>query len=181
MIIMQPITASTITSSPYYGNSAKESTTRGTEKGASQRQGGGEADLLKSQVVQELAAADREVRAHESAHLAAGGGVVTGGASFSYTRGPDGKMYATGGEVPIDASEESDPDATIQKAQRIRAAALAPADPSPQDYKVAAMAIMMEQGARLEKMRELQDRLKGLDSYAQAATALNQRTGGASA
>jgi hypothetical protein len=123
--------------------------------------------------VQELQAVDTAVRAHEAAHLSAGGGVVTGGANFSYQRGPDGKMYAVGGEVPIDASEGSTPDETIQKAQRIRAAALAPSDPSPQDYKVAAMAIMMEQNARLEKMRELQEELTGVKAYKESAASLD--------
>jgi hypothetical protein len=117
-------------------------------------------------VVRKLQAVDSDVRAHEAAHLAAGGGVVTGGANFSYTRGPDGRMYATGGEVPIDTGKESTPEGTIAKAQRIRTAALAPADPSPQDYRVAAMAVIMEQDARLEKMRELQAQLQGRERYA---------------
>ena len=115
--------------------------------------------------VRELQARDIEVRAHESAHLSAGGGVVTGGASFSYQRGPDGKLYAIGGEVPIDAGEGTTPDETISKAQRIRTAALAPADPSPQDYKVAAMATVMEQNARVERMRELQSQIEGRRAY----------------
>lgn len=115
--------------------------------------------------VRELQARDIEVRAHESAHLAAGGGVVTGGASFSYQRGPDGRLYAIGGEVPIDAGEGTTPDETISKAQRIRTAAMAPADPSPQDYKVAAMATMMEQNARVERMRELQSEIEGRRIY----------------
>jgi len=117
----------------------------------------------------ELKAIDTQVRAHESAHLAAGAGVVTGGASFSYTRGPDGNMYAVGGEVPIDTGEGSTPEETVQKAQQIRSAALAPADPSPQDYKVATMAIMMEQKARIEQMRELQAQIDGNRQYGVAS------------
>lgn len=92
----------------------------------------------------ELKATDQRVRAHEAAHMGAGGGVVRGGASFSYQRGPDGGMYAVGGEVSIDASPVPDnPRATIAKAQQIQAAALAPADPSAQDRKVAASASAM--------------------------------------
>lgn len=133
-------------------------------------------DARERLVVQELQAVDTEVRAHEAAHLAAGGGVVTGGADFTYTRGPDGRMYATGGEVPIDTGKESTPEQTIAKAQRIRSAALAPADPSPQDYKVAATAIMMEQQARLEMMRELQAQLQGRQSYHEAEERLRERS-----
>ena len=109
--------------------------------------------------------ADAQVRAHEAAHLSAGGGVVTGGANFSYERGSDGKMYAVAGEVPIDASEGNTPEATIQKARRIVAAAMAPADPSPQDYRVAATAMMMEVQARTEQMRELQNQINGTAAY----------------
>ncbi len=117
--------------------------------------------------VRELQAADTHVRAHEAAHMSAGGGVVTGGANFTYERGPDGRMYAVGGEVPIDMSEGNTPEATIAKAQRIRTAALAPSDPSPQDYKVAATATMMEMQARIEQMRELQAEIDGARRYAE--------------
>ena len=86
--------------------------------------------------VAELKARDREVRAHEMAHKAAGAG-VTGSISYTYQVGPDGKRYAIGGEVAISVSPEKDPEATIKKMERIRAAALAPADPSSQDRAVA--------------------------------------------
>lgn len=112
-----------------------------------------------------LKTADAQVRAHEAAHLAAGGGVVTGGASFTYERGSDGKMYAVGGEVPIDAGEAGTPEATIAKARQIVAAAMAPADPSPQDYRVAASALIMEMQAKTEMMRDAQDKLKGIEAY----------------
>ena len=99
----------------------------------------------------ELKQRDREVRAHEAAHLAAAGRYATGGASFEYERGPDGKSYAVGGEIGIDTSPvPNDPEATIQKARMIKAAALAPADPSPTDRKVAASAAQMEAEARQE-------------------------------
>jgi hypothetical protein len=91
----------------------------------------------------ELQTRDSEVRAHEGAHQAAGGG-LTGGASFSFTTGPDGRQYAVGGEVSIDMSGGSSPDQTIALAQRIRAAAMAPADPSGADRAVAAAASQMQ-------------------------------------
>ncbi len=99
------------------------------------------------QVVRELAQRDREVRAHEAAHQAAGG-ALTGGATFTSETGPDGRQYAVGGEVSIEMSGGKTPEETIERAERIRAAALAPADPSPQDLAVAAAATQMEAQAR---------------------------------
>lgn len=105
---------------------------------------------LEALQIQKLAATDREVRAHEAAHAAVGG-QHAGSASFSYQQGPDGKRYAVAGEVPIDLSAVSgDPAATLKKAQTVRAAALAPADPSPQDLQVAAAATQMELKAKTE-------------------------------
>lgn len=115
--------------------------------------------------VAQLRSTDSKVRSHEAAHIAAGNGVVTGGADFSYTKGPDGKMYATGGEVPIDTSEGKTPQETVQKARQIAAAAMAPSDPSPQDYKVAATAAIMEMRAHLEEAKALNDALRGAKTY----------------
>ncbi|MDX9708161.1 MAG: putative metalloprotease CJM1_0395 family protein [Trichloromonas sp.] len=103
-----------------------------------------------AQQILQLASADRRVRAHEAAHSAAGG-QYAGGPSYSYKQGPDGKRYAVAGEVPIDVSPVSgDPQASIQKARVVRSAALAPADPSPQDRQVAAAAMRMEMKAQSE-------------------------------
>lgn len=107
-------------------------------------------------VVSKLQARDREVRQHELAHIAAGSGLVTSGASFTYQKGPDGVNYAVGGEVQISTSPGRTPDETIQRARQIRSAALAPAGPSGQDRAVAAQATRMEQEARMEKAREIQ-------------------------
>ena len=105
--------------------------------------------------VAELEAIDTKVRAHELAHLAAAGSYATGGASFQYAKGPDGKQYAVGGEVGIDTGKESSPEATISKMQTVRAAALAPASPSPQDQKVAARAslVIAEVSQELQMIR----------------------------
>ena len=105
-------------------------------------------------LVAKLKARDLEVRAHEAAHLGAGGGVTKGGASFSYQHGPDGQSYAVGGEVQVDTSPVADnPQATVAKADAIRAAALAPADPSAQDLAVAAAAATMAASAASEWAR----------------------------
>ncbi len=126
------------------------------------------------QVLHELQARDREVRSHEAAHQAVGG-AHAGGASFSYQTGPDGKRYAIGGEVPVDLSSESDPQASIAKLQQVRAAALAPADPSSQDRAVAAQASAMiaeAQQALMQQPREArsaEDPAKALAAYGKAA------------
>ena len=93
---------------------------------------------------------DREVRAHEAAHASVGG-IYAGAPSYSFARGPDGKNYAVSGEVSIDVSPVAgNPQATIDKAQIVRRAALAPAQPSSQDRAVASAAIALEQSARQE-------------------------------
>lgn len=108
--------------------------------------------------VTELKKRDAEVKAHEQAHMAAGGSYVKGGASYEYQAGPDGIRYAVGGEVQIDSSPvEGDPQATIAKARTIVAAALAPAEPSGQDRAVAAQANKMLAQAQTELMQKNSD------------------------
>ncbi|MBP5859003.1 hypothetical protein KAJ83_18430 [Marivibrio halodurans] len=90
--------------------------------------------------VRDLQRREAEVRRHENAHAAAGG-PYAGAPSYQYQRGPDNRLYAVGGEVSIDAAPvPNNPEATIAKMRTVRRAALAPADPSPQDARVAAQA-----------------------------------------
>lgn len=118
-----------------------------------------ESDL---KVVRELKQRDAEVRAHEAAHLAVAGGFATGGASFEYQQGPDGVRYAIGGEVNIDTSPvPGDPAATLRKADVIRRAALAPAEPSGPDIQVAASATAMAAQAQAELLQKNQDTRNG--------------------
>lgn len=105
--------------------------------------------------VKELQEIDRKVRAHEQAHKGAAGNLARGGVSYEYQTGPDGKRYAVGGEVDIDTSAvKGNPEATIQKANQIRRAALAPADSSGQDRRVAAAATALANKARSELARQ---------------------------
>ena len=102
----------------------------------------------------ELKARDSEVRAHEAAHQAVGG-QYAGAMSFTYQRGPDGAQYAVGGEVSIDLSPvQGDPQATIEKMRIVRAAAMAPAEPSGQDRAVAAQAMQIMLQAQSELAAE---------------------------
>lgn len=126
----------------------EQATTEADEEGA---------DGLTSEeeaVVAELQRRDAEVRRHEQAHAAAGGRFA-GAPSYEFERGPDGALYAVGGEVSIDTSPiPGDAQATLQKAQQIRRAALAPSDPSPQDQRVAAEANQQIAQARADLRAE---------------------------
>ncbi len=110
------------------------------------------ADLTETEQrrVAELAARDREVRTHEQAHVAAAGNLFRGGPFYNYTKGPDGRNYATSGHVNIDTGPGATPEETIERAARVRRAALAPAEPSGADRAVAAQAARLEAEARAE-------------------------------
>lgn len=123
--------------------------------------------------VKKLAARDREVRAHESAHQAVGG-PYTGAASFTFQQGPDGRRYAVGGEVPIDVSAvPGDPDATIRKLRTVRRAALAPAEPSAQDRSIASSAEAGVRAAQTAKRAEATEERR----ESAPSTALQQPSG----
>jgi hypothetical protein len=109
--------------------------------------------------LQQLKLRDTEVRTHEQAHLSAAGQYARGGASYTYQKGPDGSSYAVAGEVNIDLAKESTPEATIAKMQTIKHAALAPANPSGADRRVAAQANLKETQARQELLNIQQEEL----------------------
>lgn len=125
----------------------------GQTLGAEQQNANGEAAQFSNdelRQIEALAARDREVRAHEQAHASVGG-QLAGAASFSFKEGPNGVRYAVGGEVSISAGAvPGDPQATIDKAQQVQRAALAPADPSAQDRSVAANAARLALDARAD-------------------------------
>jgi hypothetical protein len=120
------------------------------------------ANTAEEQHLEYLKQRDREVRAHEQAHIIAGGGLVRGGASFGYAAGPDGKLYAVSGEVSIDTSAvPDDPAATARKMSQVVKAALAPAQPSGQDRAVASSASKIEMQAQNEVTRQNLEARKG--------------------
>lgn len=113
-------------------------------------------ELQDQAIITKLKARDREVRAHEAAHAAVGG-QYAGAPTYTYQRGPNGVSYAVGGEVKISTSRvEGDPEATLQKAMQVQRAALAPAEPSSQDRKVAAQASQMAAQARIDIAAQMQ-------------------------
>ena len=87
--------------------------------------------------VDELKERDREVKAHEQAHLSAAGNLAAGSPKFKYQKGPDGQQYAVAGEVGLKIPEGANPRESLAIAQRIERAALAPAEPSAKDRSVA--------------------------------------------
>ncbi|MBC2606808.1 putative metalloprotease CJM1_0395 family protein [Pelagicoccus albus] len=101
-------------------------------------------DEAEQKQVEDLKKRDAEVRAHEQAHMAAAGSLAMGGPNYVFQTGPDGKQYAIGGSVKIDTSPGKTPEESARKAQQIKAAALAPSEPSAQDLKVAASAAKLE-------------------------------------
>jgi len=141
-------------------NSNRAGSERSSQSNSSAKSEASNAQALDSAQLEQLAdlkARDREVRAHEVAHQAVGG-QYAGAISYVYERGPDGAQYAVGGEVSIDtAPVEGDPQATIEKMRTVRAAALAPAEPSPQDRAVAAQAMQLMLQAQSELAVSLND------------------------
>ena len=135
-------------------SAASGSSSRGTEGTDTRTTSKGDSLELSQGAQNQLAKLkqrDREVRAHEAAHMSVGGGLVRSGASYTFQEGPDGNRYAVGGEVQLDASAvANNPRATLVKAQQLHAAALAPANPSAQDQAVAASANAMAMQASME-------------------------------
>lgn len=132
-----------------------------TDKNGEKRDASGLSEGEHKQI-DELKSRDAEVRTHENAHQSAGG-QFAGSPSYTYQTGPDGRRYAIGGEVSIDVSPEKDPQATIAKMESVRRAATAPAEPSPQDYKVAAQAERMMAEAQRELNSAKLEKLQGGD------------------
>ena len=135
-------------------------------------------ELIEQMDIQQLSARDREVRAHERAHAAVGGQYASA-PTYQYERGPDGINYAVAGEVSISTGAVAgNPQATIEKAQVIRRAALAPAEPSPQDRQVAAEATKMELDARAQlSLLQQQTRQEQLESIKEQSAAADEGVG----
>lgn len=108
------------------------------------------------QIVDDLKQRDAEVRAHEQAHKNVAG-PYAGAISYEYTTGPDNRQYAIGGSVQIDVSPvPNNPRATIQKMETVIRAALAPAQPSSEDFAVARAAQSARDAARNELRKQEQ-------------------------
>lgn len=160
----------------------KEDDASSTEQQDSSQQQAAEQEQAEQQAkaeqqeLRELQARDQEVRAHEQAHATVGGRYA-GTPSYDYQQGPDGRRYAVGGEVKIDlAPVAGDPQATIQKMQQVKAAALAPAEPSSADRSIAAEATnrMLQAQADLIAEKSPQADKAGQPASGQANAATSQ-------
>lgn len=148
-----PPTSSKDTSKAEEASTGEKNTEADQEKSTWGSRAFAELSQAEKQLVNQLKQRDTRVRNHEMSHLAAAGALAMSGASYEYQKGPDGKKYAVGGEVHIDtAPVPGDPEATLQKMQQVKRAALAPADPSSQDRRVAAKATAAAAKARAEIM-----------------------------
>ena len=133
-------------------------------------------EQLIQQQVAKLSSRDREVRAHEQAHSAVGGNYA-GGPTYIFKRGPDGRTYAVGGEVSIDVSAiANDPAATLRKMEQVARAALAPAEPSGQDRRVAAQAQVLAAQARIELAAQQRDAAASASAERKALAAEREQT-----
>ncbi len=110
------------------------------------------------QELTQLKNTDAEVKRHENAHKAMAAGLQTSGPNYEYEIGPDGKKYAVAGDVNISYQKSSDPEVNLKNAQKLKAAALAPAEPSTQDRSVARKADMEIAKAKQEILEEQQNK-----------------------
>jgi hypothetical protein len=141
----------------------KDAATRGFMSDISAISGiSGENQLTPAEQAQlaKLQARDRDVRAHEAAHAAAAGAYANG-ITYTYQMGPDGKMYAIGGNTKISVPGGLTPEQSLAAARQIRAAANAPADPSSQDRVVASQASQAEAEALQKIAAEKQQGAQG--------------------
>ncbi len=111
-------------------------------------------DHLTEEQIAELRRIDADVRAHEAAHARVGGSLA-GPPRYQYELGPDGKMYAVGGEVNISIPRGRNPEETIRIMSTVKAAATAVSDMSPADARVASYAARRIHQA-MQEMRKMQ-------------------------
>ncbi|WP_374377316.1 putative metalloprotease CJM1_0395 family protein [Dongia sp.] len=88
-------------------------------------------------VVAELQQRDREVRNEEQRH-AATAGQFGGQPQYVFKRGPDGKLYAVEGKVPITVNVSGTPEDQEKALRRVQAAAVSVQSPSSGDTSAVA-------------------------------------------
>ena len=83
------------------------------------------------------------MRQEEAAHAAVAGDLA-GPIEYVYQRGPDGRQYAVGGSVGIQAIVSSGDPAELRRiGARLAAAATAPTNPSAQDHATARLGLRL--------------------------------------
>ncbi len=89
-----------------------------------------------------------EIYAHEAAHKATGGSLA---GAIVIEKNSDGIPVAGHVDIKMPALDKNNPDKTIQDANTVIRSAMAPSDPSDQDYKVAAQASSIKMQAQAVK------------------------------
>lgn len=146
--LVTSLTQSRLTTQGQASDASGQSPTQSRETKSKSAATARELSQAQQREIDRLKETDRLVREHADAHLVAGQGVVLSGPRYSYTYGPDGRQYASGGDVTFDTSREQKPEANIDKGQRLQTAALAPAQPTPEDFQVAAVGKDLETSGR---------------------------------
>ncbi len=107
-----------------------------------------------NRALQKLKNRDQEVRQHEAQHSRNLETIPIGGPQYTYTIGPDGKVYATGGQVIVATGTSSDPETALRKARALKSTALSTGEPSSTDMAAAVSAREMEMEAIIKMARE---------------------------
>jgi hypothetical protein len=91
-----------------------------------------------ARVLDKFKQTDTNIRSHEQIHASIG--ATTSPISYTYEKGPDGKMYAVGGKVTLDTSLPDDPKAAAFKLDMLQKTASGPIDSSGADNTIASQA-----------------------------------------
>ena len=97
-----------------------------------------------------------EIYAHELAHKSAGGSLA---GSIVIERNADGIPFAGHVDIKMPSLNPNNPDKTINDANTVIRSAMAPSDPSDQDYRVAAQAQSIKMQAQAVKDKNVGNKL----------------------
>ena len=97
-----------------------------------------------------------EIYAHELAHKSAGGSLA---GSIVIERNADGIPFAGHVDIKMPSLNTNNPDKTINDANTVIRSAMAPSDPSDQDYRVAAQAQSIKMQAQAVKDKNVGNKL----------------------
>lgn len=97
-----------------------------------------------------------EIYAHELAHKAAGGSLA---GSIVIERNSDGIPFAGHVDIKMPSLNPNNPDKTINDANTVIRSAMAPSDPSDQDYRVATQAQSIKMQAQAVKDKNVGNKL----------------------
>ncbi len=97
-----------------------------------------------------------EIYAHELAHKSAGGALA---GSIVIERNADGMPFAGHVDIKMPSLNPNNPQKTINDANKVIRSAMAPFDPSDQDYRVAAQAQSIKMQAQAIKDKNVGNKL----------------------